>query len=194
MGPVRALEWHFDYPARYEVLALERIDRSGGKRAFSYPAGTPIDPQQELAHRPILEIRPADGDPWIGVFYGGQYRHPPAARGRLLGWPDEMSLCVVWAGGADVVRSDDPRATYEIDAIHPITDVLTIPDHRLVVFADFTNAAAYGADGHMWTSPRLALDELALVGAEGEILHASGFNGGRSDDPISVSLRPGQPI
>jgi len=129
MARVRALEWQFDYPARDEVLALERIDRSGGKQAFSYPAGTPVDPSQELADRPILEVRPTIGDPWVGVFYGGQYQHPPAARGRLLGWPDEISLCVVWAGGADVVRSDDPRATYEIDAVHPITDVLSIPDH-----------------------------------------------------------------
>ena len=62
------------------------------------------------------------------------------------------------------------------------------------MFADFTNAAAYGADGHMWTSPRLALDELALVQAEGDILHASGLNGGRSDEPISVNLKTGQPL
>jgi hypothetical protein len=191
---VRTLEWQFDYPARYEILALERIDRSGGKQAYSYPAGGQVDPSQELADKPILEVRPASGDPWVGVFYGAQYRYPAAARGRLLGWPDEVSLCVVWAGGADVVRSDDPRATYEIEGVHPITDVLSVPDHRLVVFADFTNAVAYGAGGRLWTSPRLAVDELALVRAEGGVLYASGFNGGPRDEPITVDLKTGQPL
>jgi hypothetical protein len=150
-GVPRDLDWQFDYPARYEVVALERLDRAGGKLAYSYPTGAVVPLTQETADRPILEVRPAQGSPWVGVFYGGQYGHPSAAHGRLIGWPDELSFCVVWAGGADVVRSDDPTATYEIDAVHPITGVLSVPDRRMVVFADFTNLAAYGTDGHIWT-------------------------------------------
>jgi hypothetical protein len=193
-GMARTLEWQFDYPARYEVIARERIDRSGGKAAFSYPGGSVVPMWQELADGPIFEIRPAEGHPWVGVFGGGGYGHRAAAPGQLLGWPDEFSLCVVYAGGADVVRSDDPTQTYTVDTVWPITDVLSIPEHKLVVFADFTNAAAYGVEGHVWTSPRIALDELTFVRASGSVLFASGFFGGVGNVAIEIDVRTGRPV
>jgi hypothetical protein len=63
----------------------------------------------------------------------------------------------------------------------------------MVVFADFTHLAAYGADGLIWRSPRLALDELAITRAEGDALHATGFFGDRNDIQISVDLQTGLP-
>ena len=76
----RALEWQFDYPVRYEIVPQERIDRSGGMTAYSYPAAGIVPPFQEMADGPILEVRPAHGPAWVGVFYGGQYKYPAAAR------------------------------------------------------------------------------------------------------------------
>jgi len=166
----RALEWQFDYPAAYEVVALERIERAGDRRAYSYPAAAPVPADQELADGPILEVRPANRPPWIVVFYGGDYGHPPAAPGRLIGWPDGVSLCVIWKGGAVIVRSDDPTATYEIEPIHPITGVFSVPEHKMTLFADFTHLAGYGADGLIWTSPRLALDDLNISGVDGDVI------------------------
>jgi hypothetical protein len=147
----RALESQFDYAAAYEVVALERTQHAGETRAYSYPGTAPVLGDQELADGPILEVRPANRPPWIGVFYGGDYEHPPAAPGRLIGWPDGVSLCVVWKGGAVIVRSDDPSDTYEIEPIHPITGVFSVPEHEMTLFADFTHLAAYGADGLIWT-------------------------------------------
>jgi hypothetical protein len=190
----RSLEWNFDYPARYEVVPLDRIDRSDCKKVYSYPAAGPVPTWQEMADRPILEIRPAHGPPWVGVFFGGQYGSPASAHGQLIGWPDEVSFCLVYAGGADVVRSDDPTQTYEIETVHPITDVLSIPHQEIVVFADFTNATAYGADGRVWTSPRLALDELAFTSAEADVIYATGFFGDRSKVPIEIDVRTGRPL
>lgn len=154
---MRRIDSQFDFLVNFEVLPLERIDRSGEKKAYGFPDAVLLDPQQELADRPILEVRPGRGDPWVGVFHGAGYGVPPAASGRLIGWPDEWSICVVYAGGAVVVRTDDPTITYEINA-NPVTGALVLPEREMVVFSDFTNLVAYGPAGLLWQSPRLALD------------------------------------
>jgi hypothetical protein len=188
----RRLEFEFDFLTNYEVVPLERIDRSGAKRAYGFPDAVPVDPQQELADRPILEVRPVRGDSWVGVFYGAGERVPRAAPGRVIGWPDEWSLCVLYAGGAVVVRSDDPTTTYEIDC-HPITGVLAVPKREIVIFSDSLGLVAYGRDGLIWRTPGLALDELRIDHVEGDVLHVAGFFGSRKLDPFVVDLATGEP-
>lgn len=82
-----------------------------------------------MRHDPLVGrvLCPAHERALVDVIFGGEYRYPAAAPGQLIGWPHEISICVVYAGGADVVRSDDPTQTYTIDNVHPITDVLSIP-------------------------------------------------------------------
>jgi hypothetical protein len=127
-----------------------------------------------MAAGPILGVRPANGDPWVGVFEGGGYGVPPAASEQVVGWPDEDSFCVVKTGSGVLVRADNPRVDSEID-VFPICDVLPIPDHALVVFADFTNLTAYGRDGLVWRSGRLVMDELKILGFESGRLMVSGY-------------------
>jgi hypothetical protein len=99
---------------------------------------------------------------------------PPAAPEQVVGWPDEESFCVIKTGTGVVVRASDPRADREIDAF-PICDVLPVGEHGMVVFADFTNLSAYGPDGLVWRSDRLVMDELQILGYEGETLRVSGY-------------------
>ena len=91
-------------------------------------------------------------------------------------------------------RLFDPtrRLTYDV-ALFPITNLLTVASQRMIIFASFTNLAAYGAEGHVWTSPPLALDDLVITGAEDDVLHATGFFGDRRDVPITVDLQTGLP-
>lgn len=180
----------FEFPVTYEVEQLDRIDRAGGRRAYAFPEAVLIDSQQELADRPILAVSPETGDPWVGVFYGGDYKAPPAVAGRLIAWPDGRSFCVLYRGGAVVVRADDPQKTYEID-VYPVTGVTVVPERGIVIFADFTNLAAYGGDGLLWRSRRLALDDLRVEGIEGNALLVFGFFGG-SSDRFTVDLATGQ--
>ena len=67
----RQLTVEYPFARTYEVEQVGRIQRLGGKRAFAYPDAIPLDPQQELAEGPILEIAPHGGDPWIGIFRRG---------------------------------------------------------------------------------------------------------------------------
>lgn len=189
---MRRLDSQFDFLANYELLPIDRIDRSGGKQAYGFPDAVLLDPQQELADRPILEVRPARGDPWVGVFYGAQYGVPPAVSGRLIGWPDEWSICVVYAGGGVVVRADDPTRTYEIDA-NPVTGALVVPEREMVVFSDFTNLVAYGPGGVLWKSPRLALDDVRVQEVDGDVLRVEGFFGVGKPHEFTVDIATGKP-
>ena len=167
-----------------------REDRQSVGPAYSFPDGLDVDPQQELADRPIVEVRPWIGAPWVGVFYGGSYSSPPAIPGRLVAWPDRQSFCVVYAGGGVVVRADDPKSTYEIDCF-PITDLRIGMASELVLFADFTNLYADGPDGLLWHSRRLAADDLKISVIEGTTIHMWGFSGS-SRREFTVDARTGE--
>jgi hypothetical protein len=190
----RLVEPQFEFPAEYEITQLDRIDRRGQVAVFTFPGPVEADRQQELADSPIIRVEPADGEPWIGVFYGSQtYGVPPAARGRLIGWPDEHSLCVLYAGTATVVRANQPHATFEIDAF-PITDSLVVPSDRLVLFADFTNLVAYDAGGLRWESERLVWDDLAIIGVDDGCVVLEGFDAPSDQQArFTVELSTGTP-
>jgi hypothetical protein len=186
----RFLESEFDFPARYEVEQLRQLDRSTARAVYGFPDAYAVDPQQQQkADRPIILVRPTEKEPWIGVFYGGGYNYPAGARDRLIGWPDEVSFCVVYAGGATVVRTDAPKEAFEIETF-PITGVLVAPAHGLVVFSDFTSFTAYNRTGLRWQA-EVASDEATLSHVEGEALVGTGFVAG-STHPLQVDLATGR--
>jgi hypothetical protein len=191
----RPPEFRFDFPARYELEGLERIERSPAlSLAFSFPGADPVDPQREMADGIILAVCPDQGKPWIAVFDMGGYGSPPAAPRQVLAWPDPRSFCVVQDGAACVVRSDQPQTHEEID-LFPVCHVLAVPSHDLVVFAEFTTLVAYSPNGVAWQSSRLAWDDLQIVGARGDMLEVSGFDPTSRDNPhplFTVDLRTGR--
>jgi hypothetical protein len=146
----------FSFPQRFEVRPGELPASPAGGRVLYYPGGS----EKGGNDGPILEALPHDAASWIGVFAAGKYG-APAVQGELVGWPDGASLCVVTEGRGYVVRADEPTEWFEI-ALYPITEVRVAVEERLVVFADFTNLVAYGADGLAWETPRLSWDGLRI--------------------------------
>ena len=53
------------------------------------------------------------------------------------------------------------------------------------------NCTAYGGDGLVWHSRRLAVDELKIGGVESETIHVTGFFGG-SYNSFTVDARTGK--
>ena len=68
-----------------------------------------------------------------------------------------------------------------------------IPERDFVGFADLTNLIAYGPDGIVWRSGRVALDELEIIRAKGDVLHVAGFFGSVNRAEFTVDLRTGRP-
>jgi hypothetical protein len=187
---VRKLEWVFEFPARFEVQELDELPgQRGTTEVFYFPGATPGG----RATGPMLRIAPSRPEPWIGLFHCGDYLgghwFPPARR-YLIGWPDEESFCVVCGGLGCVARANEPKATFEIEA-HPITDVLVVPERRLVVFANFTDLIAYRSDGVIWRSGRLVTDDLRIIRADGDTLYVAGYYLGHRGE-FGVDLRTGE--
>jgi hypothetical protein len=187
----RQPELVFEFPARYELTLLDRVRRSQVyRRAFSFPDAVPLDPERRLSAGVVLAVRPAAGEPWIGVFdyaFDGLRRETPL---QVIGWPDELSVCVTRRGLGCVVRTDDPSRNAEIEC-WPILDTLVVPDHGLVVFCDWIGAIAYDADGVRWRWDRLASHDLHIVRAVGNELELAGTVHGSSGAGLALDLRTG---
>ena len=164
----------YDFPRRYEATQVDRIDSRGGKQSYGFPDAVELHAQPELTAHPILDVEPWDGEPWLGVFHGGGYNSKNSLPSRLIGWPDERSICVAYRGGAVVVRTDDPRSTYEIDS-YPVRGVHVVPEYGLVLFAGFIEVVAYGRDGLAWRSGRIASDDVMIEGHDGDGLRVAGY-------------------
>ena len=145
------------------------------------------DRQQELAQAPIVEVRPAVGEPWVGILFadGG-----PNVSGTLIGWPDEESLCFFGGGGAYLVRSTEPRHVTLLAGGH-LRGYYIAAAAQKILFAGWSELEAFDATGHLWTSPRLCVDDLEVVGVAGDVISCTGFFGG-SSGPFTVDLRTGR--
>jgi hypothetical protein len=173
---VRQLAFVFEFPARFEVAQLERIDRQAWERVLRYPGAAAIGDRSDLAADPILGVRPARGRSWAGVFSGVPESARVSPPSQVIGWPDELSLCVLHQGEAHVVRSDDPDRWFGVTDDLPTTGVLVAAGHVRVLFADYPEVFAFGADGLAWRSGRVAYDDVTLLSVENDKVVVSGFD------------------
>jgi hypothetical protein len=120
-----------------------------------------------------LRVRTASGESWVGVFAFG-YQSPPAIS-RVLSSPDQNRACIISSGAAYVVKTDEPE-TWEQIPIVPVLDVRLIPEHQLIVFADFTRLAAYGRSGLAWRSPRVCWDGLKILNVTHDTIEGIGYD------------------
>src|SRR5579871_255470 len=127
------------FPHRYEIKQVDDLPGSG-----SWPH--PVHFFPGLKDRPEhdgewIQIIPASGQPWIGVF---RFGHPqPPAISKVLSTPDPDRLCMVSAGAVYQVRTDSPQQCEQLN-IDPVTDVRAIPECALIVFATFHKLMALG--------------------------------------------------
>jgi hypothetical protein len=133
----------------------------------------------------LIRFVPAGRRPWIGVFAWG--------RGGTTGvytHPDAECVCVVAQGVGYIVRVDEPTQWMEI-AAQPIVGVAAVLDHGLLVFGTYTHLLAYGADGPVWQTGRLALDELRITGVEGAQIYVRANRYADDDVDVTVDAKTG---
>ncbi len=141
-----------------------------------------------------LQVKPASGKSWIGVFRFG-YSSPPAFS-RVVSSPDPDRLCVLANGAAYVVKSNDPERCEQIPII-PVLDVRQLPEAGLLVFSDFTRLAAYRNNKLAWQSARVCWDDLKIAKITSEVIEGVGYDPTNSithERPFSVDLRTGRSL
>lgn len=126
--------------------------------------------------------------PWIGVFAFGT---TPGGTSGVYAHPDANTVCVVSGGDGYIVRADDPTQWAEIFE-NPIFDVVSIPNQGILVFATYSELVAYGADGLVWQTERLALDELHITGVHDGYIYARTNRIDSDDVPVKIDAKTGK--
>ncbi len=135
-----------------------------------------------------IRVIPNYGHEWIGNFHGIDDHYFSG----VLPWPNNNYLCVVSRGIAYVVRGDDPD-TYEELPIVPITDVHIIIDPLTIIFVTFTNITAYGENGFLWTTDRLAIDGIEIKEISNGIIFGVSNNIDRKDS-FTIEIKTGKSL
>ena len=100
----------------------------------------------------LVEVTPYDGEPWQGAFLQGL-----GGMSGLFATPLPTTLCVVARGQGYWVPVLTPRDFLEVSCI-PVKSVFAVPGRSIVVFASYTELAAYGPSGMLWITEQLSWD------------------------------------
>jgi hypothetical protein len=120
----------------------------------------------------FIRISPLRRAPWIGCFAFGR---APRAATCVVACPNANEVCIVAMGAGYIVRADDPEQWWPTRS-NPVQNVIPVPDHELLVLADFTTLVAYGPGGLKWESVRLSFDGLEDISVSGDRLMVTAWN------------------
>ncbi len=146
----------FSFSRRYECDPIDELSGGEVPSHYYYPGGTLAGGGDGV----IVRIAPEGGASWTGTFAFG--KHGQNTVTRVLSMPDSDKVCVVSRGAGYIVPVHDPRIWEGVEAT-PVIDIRSIPSAGLVVFANFTELIAYGAEGVRWRTMRLAWDNMKLI-------------------------------
>lgn len=123
----------------------------------------------------IVEIRPKREPAWTAVF-GGEGSFVTG----LYTTPNEEVLCVVSNGSGYHVLAESSQEWLPVECM-PIRYVIPMPQHDLIVFADWISLVAYGPhpDSGLevaWRSERLGYDDLEITGVTAERIEGRAWN------------------
>lgn len=139
----------------YECERLTEIPR-GTQPHYYYPGASPLGGADGI----LIQVRPQNGKMWLGTFAFG--RLTPQGVSGLFTMPDPERFCVVSKGAGCIVSAASP-AEWEALCVTPIIDVRSVRAQGIIVFANFTELAAYGPSGIKWRTKRLTWDGLKIV-------------------------------
>lgn len=109
----------------------------------------------------MLRITPVDGEPWdIAIGTPGWARTP-----------DPRAIAVISDLHGYVLDVVDRRVIFEG---YPVIRVTEDERHDLLLLVGFTDLTAVGRGGVVWTTERLALDDLKVVAIRDDVIICTG--------------------
>lgn len=173
------------FPHAYAIEQLTELPSAAPKRYF-YPGASGLGGHDGL----LVKVRPVDGEAWLGTFAFGH--SSPRGISGIFSTPDPQRICVVSRGAGYLVNIALPT-DWELVSADPIMDARPILAQGIIVFADWTDLVAYGADGMKWRTNRLACDGLTIT--EVTENHIKGtFSKGGEAGCFAVNLKTGEHV
>jgi hypothetical protein len=164
------LEHDLVFTHSYEVEGLPELPGSG---SFDVPVLYFPPPKSRPDHNGLwLKVVPATGKSWIGVF--AFLFDSPVRFSRVVSTPNPDRVCIISGSAGYLVQVKNPEIWEEV--VIPVLNVLSLPEHKLLVFSDFTGLAAYGRNGLSWSSPRLCWDDLKIVKVTHDTIEGTGYD------------------
>jgi hypothetical protein len=181
------LDVDFTFPHSYEVQELQELPATG---KLNVPLLYIPEPKTRSEHDGLwLKIRSHNGEPWVGVFaFGCSSR---SAVSRVVSTPDPQGLCVVSRGAAYIVRPDEPNAWQHV-RVRPVIDLRVLPEHRMLLLADYTKLIALGSGGVLWESSSLCGDDLKILRVTSKAVEGLGYDPANSNDlRFAIDIKTG---
>ncbi len=150
----------------YEITP---IDELASQKRYYYPGANTQQGNDGI----IVEITPTDARKWISIFAFGDLS--PRGVSGIYSTPNPDIFCVVSRGAGYMVSSQDPRDWQEV-VTKPIIDVISIPAHQILIFADYTELIAYDKTGIRWRSGHLSHGGFKITGIADNSLKGEFWN------------------
>jgi hypothetical protein len=159
---------HFSHDWQAEVLATRPLILPS--RHFVYPV------EVEEVERGAMEllIRPPEGATPFMVTCALGFAGPEVPTG-LWSCPDPSWICVAAGGYVYLINTRDPKQWEQVE-YRPVTDIRTLPNHNLLIFAGFHSLQAWGREGKSWQTGRLSWDGVQITGTRGDRLYGLGWD------------------
>ena len=110
----------------------------------------------------------------MGQGHAAEGDHVLRSFSRIVSTPEPNRVCIISGSAGYLVNVENPEIWEEV--VIPVLSVLLLPEHDLLVVADFTSLAAYGRNGLSWRSPRLCWDELKIVKVTRNTIEGTGYD------------------
>jgi len=165
--PKRMIDTTFAHTWHADVLAARPLILPA--RQFVYPA------QVEEVERGALEvmIRPPDRSAPLLVTCALGFAGQGVPNG-VWSCPDPAWICVAAGGYVYLIDTAEP-ARWEQVEYRPVTEILAVADHELLIFASFHSLLAWGRHGKAWQTGRLSWDGVRITGIRAETLIGTGW-------------------
>jgi len=158
------------FPHNYEVKLLESYSLvHPAEKLHQFPAELEEGDRSGI----YLRVMPKESAVWIGFFALG-FESKQVAHG-VFSCPDPDWLCAVRGGYAYVVDTANPERWMQIEQ-RPVTEVRSVPELKLLLFAGFTSITALGEAQQLWTTERLSWEGVSITEIRGTILHGLGWD------------------
>ncbi len=168
------------FPHRYEIECPTTLSGDGHVPQWYYPEGTQRG--GSCGGGLTVKVLPPQMRPWFACFVRGI-----GSEEKILSTPDPDQFCAIASGEGCVVDAREPKKFYVLPG--PIQRAIPLLEHSGILFATQTDVTLYGPGDTLWSSGRLCLDNLQIVGIDAGVVHACGFDGWREDARILVDIR-----